>query len=412
MITRKLKIAALIASACLFSSAIQAQNEGATTRVSLGYGGDLLLPGGWTQLAKLGGKHALTFRTPSISARRPSQILCLNVGAASPVVLYEQGEDDLGVGVGQPMAWAPDRDDVYAWLGSNEQLVVIELPTGEARSVTAFPIASMGYKGQRGVAWSPPGKARSVLRLGEDRGVLTVLEKSTNKGWFQKPSFQYGIAIIRPGHDAVLRGSNEGWQDGDVWDWDASIVEEVAFVGKEHDGKQCIRVMSFAGEVVALIPNEGPEHWRALELSPSGDLLLVEDAGPVAGGREFRILDPRTGERVGDPVAGHSCAWSPDGNRIAYLDGWSLNILNIHSRRAIEAASVSPVNGDSGLPAYWEAPVWSPDGSCIAFNLGDGSFVQVLDFSQSRVLVLFVAGRGISWSPKALAFSQAISVGE
>lgn len=93
---------------------------------------------------------------------------------------------------------------------------------------------------------------------------------------------------------------------------------------------------------------------------------------------------------------GEAPAWSPDGKKIAFLEGNSLFVMN-----ADGTGPVAILHGDAGSGVYGLA--WKPDGSGFAFggtyNFASGLFVMGADGSN---VTRIQAGYGLghpSWSP-------------
>ncbi len=143
---------------------------------------------------------------------------------------------------------------------------------------------------------------------------------------------------------------------------------------------------------------------RAL-FSARGEIFTV----PVEHG-DARNLSRSSGAHDRSPM------WSPDGSQVAWFrdagDGYSLVITGQDGMD--EARSISL--GESKLG--WE-PTWSPDGSRIAF-VDDDVRVRILEVESGRITTADVAGHnlerggmGITWSPdsKWLAYAKSFPNG-
>jgi Tol biopolymer transport system component/DNA-binding winged helix-turn-helix (wHTH) protein len=102
---------------------------------------------------------------------------------------------------------------------------------------------------------------------------------------------------------------------------------------------------------------------KLFAISSDGEQLLV---GSFVGSEDELPLwtVPTSGgspDRLGD-ATGHGGAWSPDGQRIVYVNGSSLFMMNRDGTGTRQLAAVS------GKP--WQ-PRWSPDGRVLRFTLED-----------------------------------------
>jgi Protein kinase domain/Dipeptidyl peptidase IV (DPP IV) N-terminal region len=134
-----------------------------------------------------------------------------------------------------------------------------------------------------------------------------------------------------------------------------------------------IAQVSISGGEVAQVSVPAPT-MSLLAVSPDGATLLVADevgqtafrgslwAVPVLGG------SPR---RLGE-AAGQAAAWSPDGQRIVYGEGYDLFLAKSDGSEPHKLVSAPD-------RAYY--PAWSPDGKVIRFNTGNltynGALYQV-----------------------------------
>jgi len=122
---------------------------------------------------------------------------------------------------------------------------------------------------------------------------------------------------------------------------------------------------------------------------------------PAAGGQPQQVTH-------GD-LAGHSPSWSPDGKRLAYVQGTHISTRDMHSGSTKSVVFGRQTSNDP--------PAWSPDGRWIAFtglSSPEGSArISVVASTGSKVKTLAATpwgtvgnGRGPVWSPdgKLLAF--------
>jgi hypothetical protein len=107
----------------------------------------------------------------------------------------------------------------------------------------------------------------------------------------------------------------------------------------------------------------------------------------VRGGTLFTAQVGGAETNLGLTPASHPM-WSPDGSKIAYDDGTNIHVVNADGSALSPAVQFAGVN-----------PAWSPDGSKIAFD--DGTNVHVVNADGSPLSPAFTAFAGTDpvWSP-------------
>jgi Tol biopolymer transport system component len=162
------------------------------------------------------------------------------------------------------------------------------------------------------------------------------------------------------------------------WDWSPAgdtIFAHVGGLNARGETGSSLRLLSLEnGEVSSETLELETIAFQSPQYSPEGDYIAaaVED---FTGRRKLMLLDPR-----GEPIQSLATlrgqvafAWSPDGRRIAYIDGIPAPYGGVAGRLHVEEIGASPqtiswrpFEQSLDAPAV-AAFFWSPDGEKIAY---------------------------------------------
>jgi dipeptidyl aminopeptidase/acylaminoacyl peptidase len=191
-----------------------------------------------------------------------------------------------------------------------------------------------------------------------------------------------GLVFLAPS-ESVLAGCNPNlaWQDRNPsWGGDGTIAFERESVG-----------CGGAPELVVVTTPDG----KRSKTEGRGVQPAVSRTGRVAWTSEFsRLVVDGT-----DVTGGESPAWSPAGNRLAFLRGEGLWVRELGSGQELRLADVAIFSPFT--QAHVTRPSWSPDGRAVAF-VGPGLKLSVARADGSGVTKLTSGlDRQVSpaWSP-------------
>ena len=238
--------------------------------------------------------------------------------------------------------WSPDGRSI-AFLsdrgGEDAKTQVWLMPAsgGDARRLTDFP------EGVEDFAWAPGGKRLAVIAWDPERPPGTAKPRNpppvvTDRYWFKQD--ETGYLGARRKH---------------LYVFDLATGKSELLTPGEHDEQ--LPAWSPDGRYIAYVTKRGADPDRHLNF----DIYLVE---PRAGAEERRLTSFAGADL--DPEWETRPAWSPDGKRIAYLQGGEDKWVYYSP---YQLAVIDVATGEATLPApidrCFSKPRWARDGRSI-----------------------------------------------
>ena len=150
-----------------------------------------------------------------------------------------------------------------------------------------------------------------------------------------------------------------------------SPAGRIAFLGTQGSGWTVFGLDTATGEVSALSPEDGAA--LAAAWSPAGDRIayVVEEPGPryavvvadADGSDPLTIVDEEDTGAAGPDMI--DVSWSPDGSRIAYS---GRVVEDGVARRTILIVNADGSGEPAALDGHWESVSWSPDGERLLIS--------------------------------------------
>jgi hypothetical protein len=277
-------------------------------------------------------------------------------------------------------------------------VLAAELLCGDKPAVQTGELVSSGqifpafYDQARFLAWSADGRYLYLkFNLPAEAYILRYDLVSKTEKLLSIPSVTYDLAALPGGRIQYSLTYGIGF-GSEVWTADS-------------DGSHPRRILSRPAGIVAYLRPSPDGSQVAFILFPdsqtpypNGDLWVMD-----AEGENARRL------AAADAGHGYAPAWSPDGAQIAFVVrenpdearadlSASALISNIYRIR-VQDAALTPVTAFSD--AIVEAPVWSPDGSSLVFNVVKNDTIQVW-YDASGTLQPLVSGSSCCavWVPE------------
>jgi len=297
---------------------------------------------------------------------------------------FEAANQHRGLSVSCPLAWTPDGTTLFH---SHDQILAIDVMTGQARAVTRFPEGEFGS-----VRWQlrtyPDGRSLLFLcgpgLLSGRARPLRICTVPTAGGVVQD------LFAFPDESNISLCSFDVCWSEGFL----IALADGPA-------GSSLWRVDLNNGNHRLLYESDD---IRNVSIEPSGDRVLFEHRGGID------VSDTATGAVRELVSAGRFPSWSPDGTMIAYMAGDAeVSLVSDGGSGLPSVISVEKATGSSG--SFAQQPLWSRDGQLLWFSVtgnpeearsggrGNGHFVGVADFGNATMWLADGYWSGVAWAP-------------
>jgi Tol biopolymer transport system component len=199
---------------------------------------------------------------------------------------------------------------------------------------------------------------------------------------------------------------------GPTWSPDGG---KIAF-DSDRDGNSDVFVMNADGTDQTNLTNSDPIFGLSAgsAWSPDGTrIAFINQVGASANGLDISVMNADGSNLTSltftaSPIRHSSPTWSPDGSRIAFIEfvGEAPGFPQVPSTIYVVNADGSDVTALTNNPDFDGQPVWSPDGSRIAFRSrrDDGiAEINVMNADGSGLIRLAETSAfgeaGLAWSP-------------
>ncbi len=268
------------------------------------------------------------------------------------------------------------------------RLVAVDPDTGESRIIVDV---EQTQRSIGNAAWSPDGRWVAYDHYGRGLWVVNA-ERETRQlavgfvSWTWSPTAPQ-LAMVRDSRLTVVDASTGRQTDlgdvvGDVtsapvWSPDGTRI----LYGARGGSLYSVDVGGGDHSLLVRLPGENLDSMDEIEWSPDGAYLAIVNDLEPGGGRLYVMNADGSGVRVlldnfesGGILVQNRFAWSPDGTRLTYADfsgpdGRELRIWTVSLDGSAPSLVASHTSNAGG------SPVWSPDGSQIAFVADRSSFV-------------------------------------
>jgi eukaryotic-like serine/threonine-protein kinase len=193
--------------------------------------------------------------------------------------------------------------------------------------------------------------------------------------------------------------------------WDSRLVTDGPRVFFGEPSFSVVQVSSAGSDTLAI--STPFKCFRIFDISPDKTQLIgTEQTTGFEADQPLWILSIASGlvHRVGN-LSGHDGGWSPDGQRIAYATGNSLEANNLYIATKDGSDTRKLIGFEKGLVTSIR---WSPDGKVLRMMVGEELWEVSADGTNLHPVVLFPGANRplgwINWTPDGRYF--VFSVGE
>jgi Tol biopolymer transport system component len=253
-------------------------------------------------------------------------------------------------------------DGTNLWVAGGSQAPRV-VATADDPSPYADPRVELDWK------WSPTG---AELALIEQHSGLRTIDVATDE------TTDLGTVV-----DDLLQPGALPWP----WAWSPDRTRLV-FASQPSSAPKLYTVDARSGERSLLARLPGAESWvEKVRWSPDGAHIAVQTRDDPGGRLYLMNADGSDIQLVADHSNSLGLAWSPDGTRLAFGSAGESEVrIRVATTDGAAPAEIGTVARGLDLCAktswgynYECSPTWSPDGTQVAFRIGETGKVTVFD---------------------------------
>jgi hypothetical protein len=378
------------------------------------------LLGEWTRRTELWPDMSLVFR------EKDRDLLVLDAGADHPRRVYTY-PDRAWSRISGP-TWSSDGATLYTWLDIHEQLVAMDRTSGQRRSLTRIPTHAWNSKGDEHLDGRPVWRRNGVVEDVASGLLLFVVNEERNDkvAFWQRRDDRGGSSLVSldPADGDLVSLAAKGSLPDVILSWDLSVPRRRLYVVSKPHGKyrpgepHVLEERGFTGLVTRAFVEPAGTAGQVF-LSPDDNWLLVEreykagkelptaelddytrhdfDLLQAANEGGFILIDLDSGEAIDGPASGTEAAWAPDGQHIAYVDGWDVAVYDREAQSSVQLIRGGPEDRDWGYETWYE-PTWSASGRHLALTTGGSGYTLLLDLEAHEFMVLPLQATGKLWA--------------